>query len=104
MSGDEARHAVKVVLGRAARKRHSVGDVAAYVVEAVNREVDVYAELLFDPAPPLRAVLADDEAGPPWCGQSDQCDQRTRMLLDEYGQPGIKPCPECNPRSKARPT
>lgn len=62
VSGDEARHAVKVVLDRAARKNHTVGDVAAYVIEAVKREVDVYAELLFDPAPPLRVVLADADA------------------------------------------
>ena len=37
---------------------------------------------------------------PPWC---ELCDERTRFLLDEFGQPGHLKCPRCHPDAqKAR--
>jgi hypothetical protein len=41
---------------------------------------------------PVTETPAD--ARPDWCGD---CDERTRFLLDEFGQPGHLKCPACNP-------
>lgn len=38
-------------------------------------------------------------ARPKWCGK---CHERTRFLLDEFGQAGTSKCPKCHPDAQAR--
>jgi hypothetical protein len=93
--------------------------LAAAVPDVTGRETELVTEMVAkrpgvrSPTAVLRCEIADGN-GPSlvaevrrrqsagssarsWCGQRDLCDERTGMLLDEYGQPGSQPCPTCHP-------
>ena len=91
----ESRTVAAKVLDRAAAKGLVVHHPPRYVAAAIDSERDPYS-LLGEP-PPLGEILGRQAfAKRPSCGQ---CDPRTRMLLDEFGQPGNQPCPACHPRA-----
>lgn len=92
-AGGEARALAAKVLARATRKNIIVHRPPRYVAAAIADEPGMYAELLASRAPagepPPRSPLL------PWCGK---CDQRTRFIENDQGQPSR--CPDCHPNAQ----
>jgi hypothetical protein len=94
----QARRAIRVVLNRAERSGTAVGDVAGYVIAAIETEGDPYRELLLAPAAELAAeLLGEVQDRLPWCRV---CDPETRQLDRDGDNP--RRCPDCHPETTRR--
>jgi hypothetical protein len=75
--------------------KHAPEDLGRYVAAWSAERI---ATRIADIRRPRRRASTGAAGQPRWCGE---CHQRTRMLLDEFGQQGNQPCPRCRPARRA---